>query len=58
VLYSHFPGKLETVGAVALEGFAELTTALRDAVPEEPAPLREAFQALLDPLVITTSHSP
>ncbi|MFI6728094.1 TetR/AcrR family transcriptional regulator [Streptomyces sp. R-74717] len=93
VLYSHFRGKNEIVGAVALEGFAELTTALRAAVPEglagrkpvaalaraytdfaarnpalydamfsldnglpfaddaTPAPLREAFQALLDPLV-------
>ncbi|MFJ9582247.1 TetR/AcrR family transcriptional regulator [Streptomyces acidicola] len=93
VLYSHFRGKNEIVGAVALEGFAELTTALRAAVPEgpadreavtavahaytdfaarnpalydamfsldnglpfageaTPAPLREGFQALLDPLV-------
>ncbi|WP_369246250.1 TetR/AcrR family transcriptional regulator [Streptomyces sp. R41] len=93
VLYSHFRGKSEIVGAVALEGFAELTTALRAAVPEgtagreavaalaraytdfaarnpalydamfsldnglpfaeetTPAPLRAAFQALLDPLV-------
>ncbi|MPY52141.1 TetR/AcrR family transcriptional regulator [Streptomyces acidicola] len=93
VLYSHFRGKNEIVGAVALEGFAELTTALRAAAPEgpgdreavaavaraytdfaahnpalydamfsldnglpfadeaTPAPLREGFQALLDPLV-------
>ncbi|MEU9498502.1 TetR/AcrR family transcriptional regulator [Streptomyces sp. NPDC048196] len=93
VLYSHFRGMKEIVGAVALEGFAELTTALRAVVPEGPAgreavaalaraytdfaarnpalydamfsldnglpfadeatpvPLREAFQALLDPLV-------
>ncbi|MFE5871138.1 TetR/AcrR family transcriptional regulator [Streptomyces roseifaciens] len=93
VLYSHFRGKSEIVGAVALEGFAELTGALRAAVPDgtagreavgalaraytdfaarnpalydamfsldnglafadetTPAPLREAFQALLDPLV-------
>lgn len=93
VLYSHFRGKSEIMGAVALEGFAELTTTLRAAVPEgptgraavaalasaytdfatrnpalydamfsldnglpfadetTPAPLREAFQALLDPLV-------
>jgi AcrR family transcriptional regulator len=36
VLYSHFRGKNEIVGAVALEGFAELATALRAAVPEEP----------------------
>ncbi|AOP46129.1 TetR/AcrR family transcriptional regulator [Streptomyces lydicus] len=93
VLYGHFRGKREIVGAVALEGFAELTTALRSAVAEgpagreavaalaraytgfaadnpalydamfsldnglpfadeaTPAPLREAFGALLDPLV-------
>ncbi|MFE0136952.1 TetR/AcrR family transcriptional regulator [Streptomyces sp. NPDC059037] len=93
VLYSHFRGKREIVGAVALEGFAELTGALRAAVPDGPAgrdavarlaraytdfaarnhalydamfildnglpfadettpgPLREAFQAPLDPLV-------
>ncbi|MFI5896154.1 TetR/AcrR family transcriptional regulator [Actinoplanes sp. NPDC051513] len=92
VLYSHFRGKNEIVGAVALEGFAELAEALRAAVPQgpagrpvvtalasayidfaarnpalydamfildnglpfadeaTPAPLREAFQALLDPL--------
>ena len=92
VLYSHFRGRNEIVGAVALEGCAELATALRSAVPEgpsdrkavlalaraytdfaarnpalydaifsldnglpyaaddTPAPLREAFQALLDPL--------
>jgi AcrR family transcriptional regulator len=92
VLYSHFRGMNEIVGAVALEGFTELTAALRAAVPEgvsgreaalalaraytdfaarspalydamfgldnglrfadeaTPAPLREAFQALLDPL--------
>ncbi|MFI0213421.1 TetR/AcrR family transcriptional regulator [Streptomyces lydicus] len=93
VLYGHFRGKKEIVGAVALEGFAELTAALRTAVAEgpagreavaalaraytgfaadnpalydamfsldnglpfadeaTPAPLREAFGALLDPLV-------
>ncbi|TDC23588.1 TetR/AcrR family transcriptional regulator [Streptomyces sp. 8K308] len=92
VLYSHFGGKREIVGAVALEGFAELGTALRGAVADvpagpaavaavarayvdfaernpalydamflldtgllfadaaSPAPLRDAFQALLDPL--------
>jgi AcrR family transcriptional regulator len=33
VLYSHFAGKDEIVGAVALEGFAELTEAVRAAVP-------------------------
>ncbi|MFE2944626.1 TetR/AcrR family transcriptional regulator [Streptomyces sp. NPDC059255] len=34
VLYSHFRGRNDIVGAVALEGFAELTTALRAAAPE------------------------
>ncbi|MFI1622014.1 TetR/AcrR family transcriptional regulator [Streptomyces lydicus] len=98
VLYGHFRGKKEIVGAVALEGFAELTTALRTAVAEgpagreavaalaraytgfaadnpalydamfsldnglpfadeaTPAPLREAFGALLDPLVDHAHH--
>jgi len=92
VLYSHFRGKKEILGAVALEGITELGVALRAAVAEQPAgrpavaalaraytdfatdspalydamfsldnglpfatettpaPLREAFQALLDPL--------
>ena len=92
VLYSHFRGKREILGAVALEGMAELTTAMRAAVAgqpagrpavaalaraytdfatnspalydamfsldngllfaaeDTPAPLREAFQAMLDPL--------
>ncbi|AXK36879.1 TetR/AcrR family transcriptional regulator [Streptomyces armeniacus] len=34
VLYSHFRGKKEIVGAVALEGFAELAEALRAAAPD------------------------
>lgn len=92
VLYSHFRGKDEIVGAVALDGFAELTAAIRSAVTTgaagraavaalartylafaerhpavydamfslssglpfadeaTPAPLREAFTALLDTL--------
>ncbi|MCF3964045.1 TetR/AcrR family transcriptional regulator [Streptomyces fuscigenes] len=92
VLYSHFRGRKEIVGAVALEGFAELADALRaaarsgpagrDAVTATagayvdfaarnpalydamfsldnglpfaddatPAPLREAFEALVEPL--------
>jgi AcrR family transcriptional regulator len=45
VLYSHFRGRNEIVGAVALEGFAELATTLRAAVPEEPCG-REAVAAL------------
>ena len=93
VLYSHFRGKSEIMGAVALEGFAELAAVLRAAVPAgpadraavtalaraytdfaarsptlydamfsldnglrfadeaTPAPMRESFQALEDPLV-------
>lgn len=92
VLYSHFRGKQEIIGAVALEGFSELADAVRQAVsapasqrtifvalartyldfaeqhpavydamfslnaglpfadPDTPAPLREAFSALLEPL--------
>jgi AcrR family transcriptional regulator len=45
VLYSHFRGKNEIVGAVALEGFAELTGELRAAAPEGTAG-REAVTAL------------
>jgi AcrR family transcriptional regulator len=45
VLYSHFRGKNEIVGAVALEGFAELTAELRAAAPEGTAG-REAVTAL------------
>ncbi|WP_433859706.1 TetR/AcrR family transcriptional regulator [Streptomyces kronopolitis] len=37
VLYSHFRGKKEILGAVALEGFAELTYALRAAAAKGPA---------------------
>ncbi|QIY54122.1 TetR/AcrR family transcriptional regulator [Streptomyces sp. RPA4-5] len=36
VLYSHFRGKREIVGAVALEGFAELTAAMRRAAAKGP----------------------
>jgi AcrR family transcriptional regulator len=45
VLYSHFRGKDEIVGAVALEGFAELTSVVRRAVPADAAP-RAAVRAL------------
>ncbi|MFD5318687.1 TetR/AcrR family transcriptional regulator [Streptomyces sp. NPDC127098] len=96
VLYSHFSGKHEIVGAVALEGATELAAALTHAVADvprgpaavaalarayvdfaernpalydalflldtgplfadaaSPAPLRAAFQALLDPLADVT----
>lgn len=45
MLYSHFRGKREIVGAVALEGAAELAGALRAAVPPG-ADGREAVAAL------------
>jgi AcrR family transcriptional regulator len=45
VLYSHFRGKDEIVAAVALDGFAELTAAVRRAVPEG-ASARAAVHAL------------
>ena len=98
VLYSHFSGKREIVGAVALEGATELAAALTHAVADvprgpaavaalarayvdfaernpalydalflldtgllfadaaSPAPLRDAFQALLDPLADVTGE--
>ncbi len=37
VLYGHFKGKREILGAVALEGFTELAAALRAAVAGQPA---------------------
>jgi AcrR family transcriptional regulator len=45
VLYGHFRGKNEIVGAVALEGFAELAAALRAVAPEKPRG-RDAVTAL------------
>lgn len=51
VLYSHFRGKREIVGAVALEGFAELATAIRAAVARAPAgraTVAAAAQAYVD----------
>ncbi|MDN5893102.1 MAG: TetR/AcrR family transcriptional regulator [Nocardioides sp.] len=45
VLYSHFRGKNEIVGAVALDGFTELTTAVRSVVPAGAEP-RAAVAAL------------
>lgn len=45
VLYSHFHGKDEIVAAVALEGFTELTAAVRAEVPAG-APARAAVAAL------------
>lgn len=40
VLYSHFRGKREIIGAVALEGAAEMAVAVRAATSEERGPRR------------------
>ena len=45
VLYSHFRGKREIIGAVALEGAAELAAAVRDATAAADGP-RERVSAL------------
>jgi AcrR family transcriptional regulator len=45
VLYSHFRGKREIIGAVAVEGAAELAAALRSAVSAVPGP-RDRVAAL------------
>jgi AcrR family transcriptional regulator len=45
VLYSHFRGKREIIGAVALEGAAELATAVRAATADMDGP-RERVAAL------------
>ncbi|MFI2080147.1 TetR/AcrR family transcriptional regulator [Streptomyces rubiginosohelvolus] len=42
VLYSHFRGKREIIGAVALEGAAEMAAALRAAASDADDPLRAA----------------
>jgi len=57
VLYSHFRGKAEIVGAVALEGFAELTIAVRRAVPAAATP-RVAVAALADTYVAFAGRHP
>ena len=51
VLYSHFKGKADIMGAVALRGFEDLTERLRQAkanVAEEPDILRKVCAAYLD----------
>ncbi|MEU8827547.1 TetR/AcrR family transcriptional regulator [Streptomyces sp. NPDC048636] len=57
VLYSHFRGKREIVGAVALEGFPELTTAIRQAVADRPAG-RAAVAALAGAYVDFAERNP
>ncbi len=57
VLYSHFRGKDEIVGAVALEGFTALTAAVRLAIPSGVAG-RAAVAALADTYVAFAEHHP
>ncbi|MEU5214095.1 TetR/AcrR family transcriptional regulator [Streptomyces sp. NPDC020742] len=57
VLYSHFRGKREIVAAVALEGFAELTEALRRAVADGPSG-RAAVASLVAAYVDFAEHNP
>lgn len=57
VLYSHFRGKREIVGAVALEGFTELTAALRRAVADGQAG-RAAVAALAGAYVDFAERNP
>ncbi|WP_309572607.1 TetR/AcrR family transcriptional regulator [Deinococcus sp.] len=57
VLYSHFRGMDEIVGAVALEGFAELTAALRCAVPSGGGG-HAAVAALAETYVAFAERSP
>ncbi|QKV90839.1 TetR/AcrR family transcriptional regulator [Streptomyces sp. NA02950] len=57
VLYSHFRGKREIVGAVALEGFTELTAAMRHAVADGPAG-RAAVAALAGAYVDFAERNP
>ncbi|MEU1879941.1 TetR/AcrR family transcriptional regulator [Streptosporangium sp. NPDC020072] len=57
VLYSHFRGKREIVGAVALEGFAELTAAMRRAVADSSGG-RAAVSALAETYVGFAERNP
>lgn len=57
VLYSHFQGKREIVGAVALEGFAEITVELRRAVADGQAG-RAAVAALAAAYVDFAERNP
>jgi len=62
VLYGHFPGgKDEIVAAVALEGFAELATALRaatDGAPADGAPADGAVRALASAYLAFAAEHP
>ncbi|MEZ0106701.1 AcrR family transcriptional regulator [Catenulispora sp. EB89] len=62
VLYSHFRGKREIIGAVALEGAAELAAALRAAtaaaVAASPADARARVTALARTWLDYAEHNP
>ncbi|MFD4691727.1 TetR/AcrR family transcriptional regulator [Streptomyces sp. NPDC058463] len=57
VLYSHFRGKREIIGAVALEGAAEMATALRAATSGANSP-RERVAALARAYLDFAEHNP
>ncbi|WP_329205946.1 TetR/AcrR family transcriptional regulator [Streptomyces sp. NBC_00683] len=57
VLYSHFRGKREIIGAVALEGAAEMATALRAATSRANSP-RERVAALARAYLVFAEHNP
>lgn len=57
VLYSHFRGKDEIVGAVALDGFTELTEILRAAVPSAVVG-REAVMRLAEAYMAFAEQNP
>ncbi|WP_299537867.1 TetR/AcrR family transcriptional regulator [uncultured Streptomyces sp.] len=57
VLYSHFRGKREIIGAVALEGAAELAAAVRAATSAADGP-RERVTALARAYLDFAAHNP
>lgn len=57
VLYSHFRGKREIIGAVALEGAAELASAVRAAASRANSP-RERVAALARAYLDFAEHNP
>ncbi|MEV8533935.1 TetR/AcrR family transcriptional regulator [Streptomyces sp. NPDC051211] len=57
VLYSHFRGKREIIGAVALEGAAELAAAVRAAASRANSP-RERVAALARAYLDFAKHNP
>ncbi|MFJ4435019.1 TetR/AcrR family transcriptional regulator [Streptomyces sp. NPDC088923] len=57
VLYSHFRGKREIIGAVALEGAAELAAAVRAATAAADGP-RERVAALARAYLDFAAHNP